>query len=182
MNEMFQNVRSELASGSLPSVPTPDLYGDLLANLKGRNTGTKLERRLTELERVQISERIKEARVQAGLTQEELADLLHVRSRTVANYEAGRVPWRLLGQIAEATGKSQEWLLHGDRAEPATQPAPIAVMQEALENQQAMRENYEQLLGRLESLEGKADDLARGMKAALELLEGLQTGRRSAAK
>lgn len=78
-----------------------------------RPEGTRLERRMTELERAKISARIKQARHEAGLTQDELADLLNVQQRSVANYESVRVPWRLISQIAEITGKSSEWLLHG---------------------------------------------------------------------
>lgn len=76
---------------------------------------TKLERRMSELERAAIMARIKQARTQAGLTQDELADLLNVQQRTIANYESIRVPWRYLDKIAEVTGVSQEWLIHGER-------------------------------------------------------------------
>lgn len=74
---------------------------------------TAAERRMTELERAEISARIKEARLTAGLTQDELADLLDVQQRSVANYESVRVPWRLIDKIAEVTGRTVEWLLYG---------------------------------------------------------------------
>ena len=131
---MFPNVRGAEPDQTVRCVPVADLPGELLslAAAARKRSGTKLERRMTELERARISERIKEARVQAGLTQEELADLLHVRSRTIANYEAGRVPWRLLGQIAEATGRTQEWLLHGEpaAAEATTLQAEVTALRE----------------------------------------------------
>lgn len=62
----------------------------------------------------EICARIKQARIEAGLTQDEFADLLKVEKRTVQNYEADRVPWRYLKEIAKITGRTQEWLLRGD--------------------------------------------------------------------
>lgn len=108
------------------NVPLGLLSEDLLrqAALRVKPHGTRLERRLTELEKAQISQRIKQARIQAGLTQRELADYLNVEARTVANYESSRVPFRLLGKIAEATGTTSEWLLHGAVAESST-PATV---------------------------------------------------------
>jgi hypothetical protein len=38
--------------------------------------------------------------------------------RTYQNYEYDRVPWGLMNQIAKTTGKTTEWLLHGEP--PAT--------------------------------------------------------------
>lgn len=151
MNETFPNVRSAEANEALASVSTRDLSEELRILVR-RKGATRLERRMTELEKAQISERIKTARVQAGLTQEELADLLHVRARTIANYEADRVPWRLLDKIAEFTGVSQQWLLHGIAAsEPDAK--------------------YEQILARLESLEKRLDAGSQQTADALARLE-----------
>jgi transcriptional regulator with XRE-family HTH domain len=65
-----------------------------------------------------IRSRIKQARKEAGLTQEQIAELIGVEDRTYQNYEReddkGRTPWRMMNAIAAATGKPQEWLLHGD--------------------------------------------------------------------
>lgn len=62
----------------------------------------------------EICARIKRARIEAGLTQDEFADLLKVEKRTVQNYELDRVPWRYLKDISKITGRAQEWLLRGD--------------------------------------------------------------------
>jgi transcriptional regulator with XRE-family HTH domain len=97
-----------------------NVHGQAERNLRTFRSGPYLEGLFTgpmaELDRRLICARIKQARKEAGLTQEELADLLRpaVRARTIANYESERVPWRYLGQIAEITGRSQEWLLHGE--------------------------------------------------------------------
>lgn len=94
---------------------------------------------MSELERLAICARIKQARQQAGLTQEELADLLHVRQRTIHNYETDRVPWRLVSQIAEATGVTSQWLLHGDEPTPAdgARQADVAELRREVARQQA---------------------------------------------
>src|ERR1044072_5205437 len=70
---------------------------------------------VTREEELEICGRIKEARKQAGFSQAEFADLLHVILRTVQNYEKDRVPWRHLRQIEKLTKTSEEWLLHGDK-------------------------------------------------------------------
>jgi len=69
---------------------------------------------MSELQREEITARIKQARKEAGLTQADMADLLNVTNRTYQNYEADRVPWKLIAKIADVTGKSARWLLHGD--------------------------------------------------------------------
>jgi transcriptional regulator with XRE-family HTH domain len=97
---------------------------------------TRLERHLDELEKAQISHRIKMARETAGLTQEELGDKLkpQVKQRTIANYESVRVPWGYLRQIAEQTGRTWDWLVYGDEGPPGGSVSAIrseiAVLQE----------------------------------------------------
>jgi type II secretory pathway predicted ATPase ExeA len=110
-----------------------------------RNAGaTKLERHLSHLEKAQISARIKQAREMAGLTQDELGDLLEprVKQRTIANYESIRVPWDYLHQIAEHTGRTWEWLVYGEQ----TSPAEIAALLEAMAQ---IQDAVEEILRRL---------------------------------
>ena len=99
---------------------------------------------MAELDRASINARISQARTEAGLTQPELGEILSVHWRTVQTWEnqkGGRVPWDRLDEIARATGRTRDWLLHGE--EPVDQ------------------ERLEALLGRLERLvarlEGRAD-------------------------
>jgi transcriptional regulator with XRE-family HTH domain len=62
-----------------------------------------------------IGRRIAQARREAGLTQEELGQLIGVTTRSVQGYEAGNViPFRHLRKLENATGKSRGWLLYGD--------------------------------------------------------------------
>lgn len=68
---------------------------------------------MNELERARICSRIAQARHEAGYTQEEMADLLGIKIRTYQYYEDDRVPYRRIRDISEATGRSEQWLLHG---------------------------------------------------------------------
>lgn len=106
------------------------------------------------IEPLAVAARIKQARLEANLTQEEMADLLHVRQRTYQNYESQsrrlvRVPFRLLDQIAEATDKTAEWLLHGTAA-----PADPDQMERTLE----MLESIDERLRTLERMLSQLDE------------------------
>lgn len=68
------------------------------------------------LQEAEIRARIKLARKEAGLSQTDLAELLEVIPRTVQNYENDHVPWTRIKDIAEVTGVSTRWLLHGDES------------------------------------------------------------------
>lgn len=70
---------------------------------------------VTREEELEICARIKSARKEAGLTQAAMGELLAVELRTYQNYEHDRVPWRHLKKIGKLTGRTQEWLLRGDR-------------------------------------------------------------------
>lgn len=108
----------------------------------------------------QICARIKQSRVEAGFTQEEMADLLAMTSRGYQNYESDRVPWKHLEKIAELTNVSQMWLLRGDLpGENGSSPA-----------------TYEVVLERLGALESSVESLRQVVVAALA-----QTGDRQAA-
>lgn len=77
---------------------------------------------MAELQKADITGRIRQARKEAGLTQPEMANLLEVAMRTYQNYEDDRVPWGLMSRISDVTGRSLRWLLHGeDEAEPSQQ-------------------------------------------------------------
>jgi len=68
---------------------------------------------------VDLGDRIRQARQEAGLTQDQLADLVGVGMRQIQYYESGESdPYRKLIQISEATGKTVEWLLRGDAVTP----------------------------------------------------------------
>lgn len=71
---------------------------------------------VAQLEPGAIQARIRQARKEADLTQQELADLLERHKRTVENYENVRVPeWAELAKIARVLDRPIEWFLHGDQ-------------------------------------------------------------------
>jgi transcriptional regulator with XRE-family HTH domain len=74
-------------------------------------------RTIAELEHKGIAGRIKQARNEKGLTQEQMANLLDVKQRTYQNYESAtkpRIPWERMNDIGRITRKKVEWLLHGE--------------------------------------------------------------------
>lgn len=70
---------------------------------------------MAKLREAEIRVRLREAREEAGLSRDKMADLLTVHRKSIENYEKERVPWGLMNVWAEATGTSVEWLLHGKR-------------------------------------------------------------------
>jgi len=100
-----------------------------------------------------VGARIAQARREAGLTQDQLSDVVGVGLRQIQYYESGTSnPYRTLRRIAEATGKSVGWLLHGD---PATELAA------------------EEVAGRLESLEASQERVEEGLAETRSLLREL---------
>lgn len=65
-----------------------------------------------------IGQRIKSSRQDLGMSQKELAELVHVSDRSVQAYESDEVvPYRVLRQLAEVLNKPTAWILHGDEAQ-----------------------------------------------------------------
>jgi transcriptional regulator with XRE-family HTH domain len=74
------------------------------------------------LRKEEIRARIKQAREMAGVSQHDMADLMGVANRALQNWEADQakaanVPWEHLNDIADVTGTTVRWLLHGDEPE-----------------------------------------------------------------
>lgn len=92
-----------------------------------------------------ISRRLREARRESGLTQQQLADLLEVHVRTIENYERGQINYRVVGSLAAAVGRRVEWLLHGDQAgEPV--PATLEPISELRAEVAEIREAVQRVL------------------------------------
>lgn len=121
-------------------------------NVRTFRGGEYVANLMAELSRVAIAARVGQARDEAGLKQTELADLLHVHWRTVQNWESQTNPivaWDRLGEIATVTGKTKEWLIHGD---PPEQP-DLARRLEALEERVAL--GFEAIEAAIEQLTGQ---------------------------
>lgn len=109
---------------------------------------------LSVFEPQEIGARLHQARAEAGLTQEEIADLVGVSTRSWQGYEAGDVvPYRHMAKIADVTRRSVAWLIHGDTEEPSRDP----------EWMQPLRE---ELAAEIARLRGLNDDLEAELKPA----------------
>lgn len=123
---------------------------------------------VAEIERRQVTARIGKAREQAGLTQAEIAEALHVKPRTYQNYESvktPRVPWGQLDTIAKLTGTTKEWLIHGDT------PSPFGDVNGAVD-QRAQLDRIERGVNRLLAANGlqpeSGDEISAGLAADAE--------------
>ena len=116
----------------------------------------KIHAMMDDARKAEISARIKEARVQAGLTQPELAEALDPRPtlRTVQNWESGIVPWRRLDEIAIALDVTKTWLLYGEQTNGTEAPVDIG---ELLAGLGEMREEISRILRLLEGGAGTGD-------------------------
>lgn len=126
-------------------------------NVRKFSGGEYVARLMAELSRVGIAQRIATARKQAGLSQHEFADVLGVHWRTVQDWESPKkdtTPWDHLDEIAQVTGVSRTWLLHGDHGAEVVDAASID--------------------RRLQSLEASVTELAALVRRALELLDAPQ--------
>lgn len=98
------------------------------------------------LDRPGISRRIREARDRAGLTREELSEILKCHIRSVDGWENPRqhtLPFDRMADIAEITGVSVGWLMQGDEGPEQVLLATLERVAESLEN----------LVARVEALE-----------------------------
>lgn len=111
--------------------------------------GDYVARLMAELEEAAISERLQHARKQAGLTQQQMADLLQVHKRSVEDYESKLpdkpVPYDRINEWARLTKTTPEWLLHGDDRAAAT-PAEIQELREQLADVRRQLGRIERLL------------------------------------
>lgn len=94
----------------------------------------------------EIGERIAQARHETGgMTQDQLADLLNVSTRSVQAYEAGEtIPWKYMRTLEEIFKRPMAWFLYGDQAEPAVDETLAAKFDEI----RARLERIEQALAR----------------------------------
>lgn len=110
---------------------------------------------VSQIDPAGIRARIKQARKEAGLRQEDLAELLEVHKRTVENYENVRVPeWRTLNRIARILDRPLEWFLHGDQAPADGVEAALDELREEL------RRRHQELVERLDAIAQAQRDLA----------------------
>ena len=116
--------------------------------------------RMDEQLQADICGRIRQARIEAGFTQQEAADTVGVTMRAYQNYESVRVPFRTLGRIASVFGVEEEWLLRGgDPGEDATVLGLLLELRESVD-------------GSAQSTTDALEALARGIARIEDRLAG----------
>ena len=99
-----------------------------------------------------IGERIKNAREAAGLTQHELAEKIGVKTRQIQYYEADESnPYRKLSKIADATGKSIEWLREEEMPLARDEEVVLGAVRELHQELRLLRKQTNERLDRLEA-------------------------------
>lgn len=107
---------------------------------------------MAQLEARAIGTRIKQARLEAGMTQEDVADVATFSRRSLQDYENGvTIPWKHLREISALLDRPVEWLLHGD---PEATPGS--------------GESTATILGRLADLEARVLELSGLLRESLE--------------
>lgn len=116
---------------------------------------------MAELDKAAISERLQRARRDAGLTQQEMADAMHLHKRSVEDYESVKnatVPFDRLDEWARICGTSKEWLLHGrDLQEPVPETqGDLAALRAEVQDVQEQLGRIEDLVRQLAALQGRS--------------------------
>ena len=89
---------------------------------------------VSQFEARAIGERIARALNEAGLTQEEMAELASFSKRSLQDYEAGiTIPYRHMREIAALTRKPTEWFLYGEDPEVSDLANRVDHLQEQLD-------------------------------------------------
>jgi transcriptional regulator with XRE-family HTH domain len=116
---------------------------------------------MQQLAAKEIGQRLALARKEAGMSQEDLAELVDVSKRSLQNHEAGTfIPYKHFRAYAEALNRPVGWFLHGDAtpeegAEDAverieTQVLELAAMREEdRAERERLQESVDLLLRRL---------------------------------
>lgn len=118
----------------------------------------------------EIGARIAQARREAGrMTQEQLAELLNVSTRSVQDYEGGiTIPWRHFQRLEEIfKGRSMGWFLHGEDGEEVAAGDRFSRVEEQLEETRAHLRRIEELVRALRpEQEPPAPDPPRARRAS----------------
>lgn len=89
-----------------------------LAATKARNFRTFLL--MQQFAADEIGARIKQARLERGLKQEELAEMASFSKRSLQDYEGGvTIPYRHMRELAKLLKRREEWFLYGDDEDAA---------------------------------------------------------------
>ena len=126
-------VVSGIAELIVGGVMTPEQLKAVLSEPDAK----KRDRMVKEFEAKAIGERLRQARREAGMTQEDLAEVSSFSKRSLQDYEAGvTIPYRNLTELATILRRSVAWFLHGAEADRSPEEdAALAERMTAVEAQ-----------------------------------------------
>lgn len=116
---------------------------------------------MSQVENAAISQRLQRARRDAGLTQDQMAELLFVHPNTIGNWETPNktlIPYNRIAEWAKFTNVTPEWLLHG--VQPGDQVTPEQLV------------DLEARLGRVEQLQHEHGALLEEIRELLQARPG----------
>lgn len=149
MNESARQVHEgEYVASSLRKMRTSVSTLPDVEKVFAQAGATPWEAALDVHEKRQITARIKQAREEAGLSQERMADELGMSLRGYVHYESQtkpRVPFDRLEDIARFTRTSRDWLLYGNGV-----PSEDETLRQLAREMGAMRALLERIAERLE--------------------------------
>jgi transcriptional regulator with XRE-family HTH domain len=106
---------------------------------------------MMQFDPLEIGSRIKRARLEAGLTQEEVAGMGTFSYRSLQGWETGeRIPFKHMAELGQLLRKTSEWFLYGDEADQETES------------------RYEMLLKRLGDVESQQQEILEALRSRLE--------------
>jgi transcriptional regulator with XRE-family HTH domain len=121
---------------------------------------------MAQFEAKEIGARIGQARREAGLTQEQLAEMAPFSYRSLQDYERGlTIPYRQLRDISKLLGRPVEWFLRGDIGE---EPSVLARLDEVLERMGELERRLDVLISSASVPEGLAAEARAEAARALE--------------
>lgn len=119
---------------------------------------------VAQLEAKEIGVRIAQARLEAGLTQEQLAELAPFSYRSLQDYEQGvTIPYRQMRELSKLLDRPVEWFLHGDDEEEQSIIEKLGELDRKLDAlDRKLDVDRQALEQRLVSIQGQLGDALRG--------------------
>lgn len=108
---------------------------------------------MEQFEAAEVGKRIAQARLELGLTQEQLAEIASFSKRSLQDYEGGvTIPYKHLREIGRLLKRPVHWFLHGDdEAATALDPKVVERLGAAVVSLAEEAARLEAIADRLES-------------------------------
>jgi DNA-binding XRE family transcriptional regulator len=110
---------------------------------------------MTRLQTAQVAGRMRSARIEAGLTQEQMAELIGVHKRVIENVENNRLvkgPYQYINAWSDVSNWSVRRLLHGEAMQPGEDEDGLADLRLYVERLAEELGEMGQAVARIEAL------------------------------